>query len=667
MTESQPIRFSILGVVAVALFAALFARLWYLQVMSAPEFEVLAESNRIRTVVVEGPRGRILDVDGRVLADNREAVSVTVDPNGLEQADDPDAVLAELARELRAAGEEGVTAAVLRERIARWNGDPFRPAVVADDVNPDLWVTLSERTATMPGVGVELTLERVYPYGTLAAHVLGYVGEINDRELSQAVDKPKPYQPGDAIGKSGVERIYEDLLRGTPGSVTLEIDSMGRVVRVLDEVPARPGADLRLTLDVDVQYQAERALAETAAVVRARGDVGTSGIPATAPSGSAVVVDPRDGAVVAMASFPTFDPNEVSSGISSEAWAALQDPANHLPLLNRAIQGTYAPGSTFKLVVAHAGVATGARPPDQWLDDAGVYEIVGCTAGRCEFENANRTPYGAVDLARSLAVSSDVYYFSLADQLWRNRNGYGLMPMQDSARAFGFDTQTGVQLPFETAGLIIDPERRQARYEANPDLFLTGDWNTGDNLNVSIGSGEVLVTPLQLANAYATFANGGTRYAPSIVREAVDPTTGEVLQSFEARVAGEVEMPSGYWDAASRGLIGAVRDPGGTATAVFTGFPHATFPVAGKTGTSERDGRADTSLFAAFAPVDDPRYAVAVVMDQAGFGSRAAAPAARLILEPLSGAVPLPAAPLAGEPPPELAVTVPEGDLGATD
>ncbi|HSL56477.1 MAG TPA: penicillin-binding transpeptidase domain-containing protein, partial [Acidimicrobiales bacterium] len=582
--------------------------------------------------------------------------------------DDPDAVLAELARELRAAGEAEVTVAVLRDRIERWNGDPFRPAVVADDVSPDLWVTLSERTATLPGVGVDLTLERVYPYGSTAAHVLGYVGEINGSELEQAVGKPKPYEPGDSIGKSGVERIYEDLLRGTPGQVTLEVDSLGRVVRVLDEIAPRPGADLRLTIDVDVQAHTERALAAEAERVRTRGDVSSNGIRATAPSGAAVVLDPTDGAVVAMASFPTFDPNQVTSGISTEAWAWLQDPANQLPLLNRSIQGTYAPGSTFKLVVAHASAATGARPPDQWIDDPGIYEIVGCTAGRCEFENANRTPYGSVDMARSLAVSSDVYYFSLADQLWRARNVYGDAPMQDSARSFGFDTQTGVQLPFEAAGLIIDPERQQARYEANPDLFLTGNWNTGDNLNVSIGSGDVLVTPLQLANAYATFANGGTRYSPTIAVDATDPLTGEVLQVFGARPAGQVELSPTFRDAALRGLLGAVRDPGGTATAVFSGFPLDTFPVAGKTGTSERDGRADTSLFAAFAPADDPRYALAVVMDQSGFGSRAAAPAARRILEPLSGAVPLPRAPLVGEPPPpEVVPDVPDGDLGAAD
>jgi len=651
MNDIPPLRLTILGVVAVSLIATLLTRLWFLQIMVAPEYQVAAESNRIRTVAVEAPRGRILDSGGRVLADNRESVVVTVDPATLRRADDPDAVLDALARELTLAGEP-VTAEVLTERIDRWNGDPFRPVRVAEDVDPSLWITLSERTTALPGVGVERALERLYPYGSTAAHVIGYVGEINQGELELVSGKPKTYRLGDTIGKIGVERIYEDALRGTPGEVVFEVDSVNRVVRILDETPPVPGDDVQLTIDVDLQAVAEQALADEIARARARGSLSSNRV-AYPPGGALSVVDPRDGAVLAMASYPTFDPNQLSAGISTEAWAYLNDEANHFPLANRAIQGTYAPGSTFKLLTGYAAVSTGLRTPGYTIDDRGEYELIDCQGERCVFENSGGTANGAVDLPTALTVSSNVYFFQVGEAFWRSRTTYGDRPIQDVAEQFGLGTLTGIQLPFEGRGILIDPELRRARYEANPGLFLTGDWRTGDNVNLSIGQTELGVTPLQLTNAYATFGNGGTRYAPTIARRVLDGTTGETVTEFQSRVVAEIDIDPATWRAITDGLIGVTTSYRGTAAGVFEGFPSATFPVAGKTGTALVDRKADTSLFAAWAPADAPRYALSVIVEEAGFGSRTAAPIARRILEPLAArdlqGVALPRAPRVGE------------------
>jgi penicillin-binding protein 2 len=633
MNDSQPIRLSILAVVAVALFTALISRLWFLQVMASPEYAEQAETNRTRTIVVEGPRGRILDRGGRVLADNRDSLVVTVDTAALRRADDSGAALAELAAELNRAGTE-VTVEDLERRIERWRGDPFRPVVVAEDVNPDLWVTIGERTAILPGVGVEWRYERDYPYGELAAHVLGYVGEINETEYRQVRDSPKPYRPGDTIGKGGVEQMFEETLRGTPGRVVFEVDSVGRVVRILERVDPLPGADLRLTLDIDVQGLVERSLQEEMRRARSSGEVSNNRI-VTAPAGSAVLLDPQNGELLAMASYPTFDPNELSGGFTSARWTELTSNESYAPLSNRAIRNPYAPGSTFKLISGYTIAASGLRSPGFAINDDGVHTLIDCD-GRCTFYNANRQPHGAVDLPLSLVVSSNVYYYSAGEQFWRNRNTYGDRPIQDVAAQLGLGERTGIALPLEEPGVLIDPQLKRDRHEANPVAFPFHFWSTGDNVNLAIGQADIGVTPLQLANAYATFGNRGTLRAPNVALDITDPLTGEVIRSFAPRVQRQIEFEPTAWQTVSSGLVGVTQHSRGTAARVFAGFPHGEFPVAGKTGTAQVVGKADSSVFAAYAPANAPRYALSVVVEESGFGSRVAAPVARRVLEPLA-------------------------------
>jgi penicillin-binding protein 2 len=665
MNDSQPLRLSILAIVAIALFTALFSRLWFLQVMAAPDYSEQAVTNRTRTIVVEGPRGRIIDREGRVLADNRESLVVTVDANELRtlaREGRKDEVLAELSAELARAGT-AVSPEQIQRSVDTWRGDPFRPVVVAEDVNPDLWVTISERTAVLPGVGVEWRYVREYPYGSLAAHVLGYVGEVNETELRQVRDSPKPYRGGDTIGKAGVEQIFEDSLRGQPGRVVFEVDSVGRVGRIINQELPTPGADVHLAIDIDLQGLVERSLVDELARARRSGEVSNNRM-VTAPAGSAVVVDPRNGEVLAMASYPTFDPNELVAGVTEQRYRDLTSSDFYTPLSNRAVRSPYAPGSTFKLFSGYTSAASGLRPPGQWFDDNGSHTLRNCD-GRCTFYNANRQPHGSVDLRRALMVSSNVYFYGVGEDFWVQRNVYGTTPIQDVAATFGLGERTGVALPLEEPGILTTPELKQERHEANPNAFPYGNWLTGDSVNLAIGQADIGVTPLQLANAYATFGNGGTRYAPNIARAVIDPVSGETLRTYAPRITGEIELIPSIWQTMTEGLVGVTQRDEGTAARVFAGFPHSSFAVAGKTGTAQVTGKADSSLFAAWAPAAHPRYAIAVVVEEGGFGSRVATPVARRILEPLAerdnDGIPLVRAPRRGE---TVVDDVPEFEVG---
>ncbi len=654
MHDSQPLRLSVLGIVALALFTALLSRLWFLQVMAAPELQAEGEALRTRTVVVEGPRGRVLDRNGVVLADNRESVVVTVDAYTLDRTDDADAVLNELVTELAAAGVES-SVQQIHDTVASWNGDPFRPIVVAEDVPQHLYYTLGEKASSMPGVGVEMRLERYYPYGTLAAHVLGYTGEINAIELeAHADDEVKPYQLGDTIGKAGVELQYESQLRGSPGSITFEIDPLNRIVSIVDEVQPEPGFDLQLTIDANIQGIAERALETEMAKARGSGEY-SNDRRVTAPAGAAVVEDPQNGQVLAMASSPTFDPNELTQGVSTERYAQLAQNCaeTYCAMRNRAIQDGYAPGSTFKIFSGYAAATTGARDPNRYIPDPGYFELENCEGKACRRENAGGLPHGDVNMAKAITVSSNVYFFGIGSLFAYNDDLYGPRPIQDTAEQFGFGTETGIPLPQENKGLVLDAESKQQRTDDNPSAFPYGRWEVGDDLNLAIGQGDFDATPLQLANAYAAMGNNGTLWAPNIALALIDPATGEAERTFGERGRSTLELDQGVRQILVDGLIGVTSDPHGTATKVFSGFPSSGFTVAAKTGTAQVGGRASSSVFAGFAPAENPRYAWAIIVEEGGYGSAVAAPIARRILEPLAlrdnQGIPLPITPLPGQ------------------
>ena len=664
-TDTPRLRMSVLGIVVFSLFAALFARLWYLQVMTADEFEVVAESNRLRTVPVEAPRGRILDRDGTVLVDNKIAIQVTIDRAAYSELKDDErsAMLGRLAAGLTRAGTP-TTVEQLQERIADPRYSPYVPVPVAGGpqmgVSEDLKIWIDEHAEELPSVSADRVAIRSYPYGPIAAHLLGYVGKISQDELDERLDSPKTYTLNDSIGKAGVEVVYEDYLRGIPGERQIEVDTNGTPVRVVSETEPVPGNDLVLSIDVDIQALAEKALRD--GMQRAR----DNDMPA--PAGSAVVLDPRDGSVVAMASAPTFDPADFTDGISQQEWAALTDPALGYPLNNWAMMGQYSPGSTFKLFTGLSAMKAGLITPETTLNDPGYYQLANCS-GECRWENDQGTVHGTVDLRRAMTVSSDVFFYSLGANFWTGREMLpgGDEAMQQLYYEFGLGEETGVDLPGERDGVIPGPAWRQ-EFCSNPDAgCIDPNWYTGDNINMSIGQGDVLLTPLQLANGYATFANGGTRWAPRVAMEARDRITGDVVEKFEPEKLGTVEMDPAHRQAMLEGLIGVVHDPEGTAYTTFETFPKDFWPVAAKTGTAQVNGKENTSIFASFSPALDPQYATAVVVEEAGYGGTIAAPITRQILDGIVDPAKLPPAPEGGDFPDEETTDTTLPPAGAED
>jgi penicillin-binding protein 2 len=622
--ESGPLRLSVLGVVVLSLFAALFSRLWYLQVMDSETFQVEARSNQVRVVFEPAPRGRILDREGQVLVDNRGAQIITVDRQRIK--DDPD-VLPRLAALLNITREE------LDRRLADVRYSPFTPVPVADEVPEETVVYLREHQADFRGVAATMRAERAYPNLSLGAHVLGYVGQITGEELEDR--KSRGYRMGDEIGKQGVERAYEEDLRGEPGRRLLQVNSEGKVLGpAIREDPPVHGHDLMLTIDLDIQKAAEDSLAQGLEAARSLRDR-EERQQFVAPAGSVVVMDPTDGSILAMASYPTFNPGDFVNGIRPELFAVLQDPVNHSPLNNRAIQGLYAPGSTFKLFTALAALEKGLVEPRTTILDGGSYRLRNCRGDRCIFRNAGSVAHGRVNLARSLTVSSDVYYYQLGANFWVQREQHG-DAMQDVARRFGLGERTGIPLPSEARGRVPDPETRRRLHEANPTAFPNPDWRTGDNINLAIGQGEMGMTPLQLASSYATFANGGTIFRPRVVDKVLDQER-RILREVAPVATGKVDLDAATREAIVAGLRGVVSGEG-TAAGAFAGFPLDRLSVAGKTGTAQVSRKQDTALFVAFAPVEAPRYVVAVVMEEAGFGGSVAAPVARRILQKIAGA-----------------------------
>jgi penicillin-binding protein 2 len=445
----------------------------------------------------------------------------------------------------------------------------------------------------------------------------------------------KEYQPDSTIGLAGVEASYEQDLRGTPGTEVLEIDAQNRVVDTIDYQAPRPGNDIQLNIDIDVQIKAEEALREQLDVTRGsppqRDRFGV--YKKNAPAGSAVVTDPNNGAVIALATYPSYDPSEFVNGISAERYAELTGTESTNALIDRSITGQYAPGSTFKLVTATAAVNNGLIQRNTTYNDKGVYEV-----GGQEFGSTGSN--GLVNLPRSLTVSSDVYFYWLGDRM--DETNF----IQDTAGLYGFDATTGIDLPNEAPGWVYTPEEKEALHETKPEAYPDPTtWYTGDNVQLAIGQNTVAVTPIQLAGAYAALSNGGDVWTPHVVarvlapssepRPVDSPITFGVLRTIDPVLRSHVDLPPSTRDPIVEGLSQVTRS--GTAASAFSGFDQGRFPIVGKTGTAQVNGKADTSVFASYAPADGPRYAVAAILEESGFGSEAAAPVVRHIYELLAG------------------------------
>lgn len=631
MIEGSRTRLLIVAVVVVSMFTALVARLWYLQAMSPGQFSVAARTNSVRLVHVDAPRGRILDRKGRVIVDNRVANTVTVSRSLTGAL--LDRVLERLAEVL------AVPVASLRNRLNDQHFSPYKPVPVATDVSKDVVATLREHQDAFPGVEAVQLPVREYPLGALGAHLVGYAGEINDSELN--AHKHEGYRLGDRIGKTGIESAFEADLRGSPGTDKLEVDSRGRVLHELGSEAPVDGNDVQLTLDLDVQRAAEAALQQGITAARASFDKERKKN-FLAPAGAVVVLDARDGSVVASASYPTFNPGDFQNGIRTDVFKALNDPKSAFPLENRVIQAQYAPGSTFKLATALAALDTGIITPSTTYDDVGSVQV-----GNRVFRNALGRSFGRVNLARALSVSSDSFFYSLGYRIWK-QPGASAERIQQVARQLGFGTRTGVALPAELPGRVPDGDWKRRIHDAKPQLFPDARWFPGDNVNLAVGQGDVLVTPMQLAAAYATLVNGGTLYTPRLASAVLD-AAGHVLKNVPVATKGTVPVVAARRAALIDGLRAAVADKAGTAYEAFAGFPLDRFPVIGKTGTAQVRDRQDTSLFVgSVTGADGVPYVAVAVVEEAGFGASIAAPIVRQVMQTLIGVQPTPIAPVAG-------------------
>lgn len=636
LSPQLAMRVAILGGVALAMFAIIFFRLWFLQILSGDQYLAEASSNRIRNVVIQAPRGEMTDRNGRVLVENRRAMAIVVSPPGL--SDDPRERRDVYARLSRVLGkptrprrcEFGVrgtrTYEVKRLMPLECQVEqsitvlPYADVIVEPDARPRVYAYLAERQQRFPGVETRQVFLRSYPEGEVGAHLFGTVGQISEEQLG--TEHFRGVRGGTIVGQSGLEYAYDRFLRGVDGAQRIQVDAFGRARRKLDDREPRPGNNLRLSIDLGLQKAGQAALERGIALARANGN--------PASGGAFVALDPRNGEVLGMGSNPAFDPNDFTRPISQREWDRRYSEEQGNPLFNRAAQGGFAIGSTFKPVTAVAALAEGIVTEATPYTDSGTWR-----SGLQVRRNAGGAVYGTVNMREALKVSVDTYFYWLGEQLNSLAPDGGAL--QRWARKFGFGRPTGIDSGVETAGRVPDPrwrariakleERcRRRRRVASCGYSDMRPWSVGDNVSLAIGQGDFIASPLQLAVAYAAIQNGGTIVRPHVGTQVTDQR-GRVQQTFESRPVRRFEIPG--LATIRSALLGSTTEDGGTATDVFAGFPKQ---VHGKTGTAQRTGEPDQSWFAAY--VDDPQrpIVVVVVIEDGGFGAAAAAPAVKMIL-----------------------------------
>ncbi len=577
--------------VLVVVFLGLLTRLVFLQIVEGERYTFLSENNRIRIKRIPGTRGMILDRRGQLLVDSRPSFDLLFIP---EDAADPEETLGLLAHYLKRDEKE-----LLEILEANKQRPPFEEVVLGKDVDWATVVAVEAHQLDLPGVTLRSRPRRNYVDGAMGAHVLGYLGEIGPAQLKNL--KEAGYVLGDEIGQYGLERRWEDVLRGQSGGQQVEVDALGRRVRVLHEVTDVPGYTVHLTLDRDLQQTAFEAL---------QGSEGTI-----------VALDVHTGAILAMVSTPSFDPNVFARGIKGDEWRALIKDQQR-PLSNRATQGQYPPGSTFKIIMSIAGLEEGVIDPEAKISDPGFYSF-----GNRAFRDWKKGGHGLVDLHRAIVESCDVYFYQLGPRL-------GIDRIAKWAHAFGLGEKSGVALDDERSGTIPDTEWKRKRFHQ--------PWYPGETVSVAIGQGYVTVTPLQLANMMATVANGGTLYRPRIVSKVESVNTG-IVREYGPEKIRTIDLKPSTLERVRDALADVVRTPPGTGGAARSNIVN----IAGKTGTAQvvemKGGyvkteqlaylNRDHAWFVSYAPVENPQIAVVVLVEHGGHGASAAAPLAKKVIE----------------------------------
>lgn len=617
------LRLVVLGTIILSLFSALVLRLYYLQVLASGDYEEAAQANRVRLVPIEGARGRILDRNGEVLVKNRPSLVVAIRPDVMV---DRKGTIDRLSQLL------GKTPEQIEERLADKRVLPYTAIAVAEDVSESTVVFISEHSDEFVGVVHEIRPVRVYPHGTVAAHFLGYTGEITQDQLAgERYPRQAGYRQGSIIGRSGVEYAYEGDLRGREGLVKLEVDSAGRARQILgkqDDCGGRcpvPGYDVVTTIDLRIQKLVEVSLAQGIEKARTILDR-ESQTKYLAPAGGAVVLDPRNGEVLATASYPSYDPSLFVGGISKSDFEVLRnDPAK--PLIDRVTQAAFPPGSTFKAITAAAALQEGIASRTGRFACPASFRFSDTT-----FRNWRSVDSGMISLPQALIDSCDTVFYGFGAEFWRSfRRGEG-EHLQEWSRNFGYGQKSGIELPFESAGRVPDEDWLKETHARFPQAFPYSVWLPGYTINMSIGQGDLLSTPLQLANSYAVVANGGTLYKPRVGLRVLDGE--DVLRPIGHEEIRKLPITPANLDTIRRGLEGVALT--GTARAAFSGFPAGRVSVAAKTGTAELQTippKQPYAWFVAYAPARNPQYVVAVMLEEGGHGGETAAPIARRILE----------------------------------
>jgi len=589
------------GLGALVLLLILIGRLFDLQIQQHEHFTTLSQGNRVRIQAIPPTRGLIVDRNGQILAENRPAWRLVITP---EQVDDMEATLAAIGQIIEINEDDLQHFSKQRRHSRNFSAIPLKTGLSETDV-----ARLAVNRHDWPGVDIEAHLSRHYPFGTAAAHVIGYVARLDENDLARV--EPSNYRGTTHYGKTGIERSYEDLLHGTVGHEQIETNAAGRTLRILETSPPEPGQDLQLTLDVDLQLAAETALGKL--------------------NGSVVAIDPRNGEVLAMVSKPTYDPNLFVNGISRTAYRALRDDAAR-PLFNRALQGQYPPGSTIKPFLGLAGLDYHLMSGHNTIFCSGFYQLPDRDH---KYRDWKRSGHGLTNLDDAIVQSCDVYFYDLARNM-------GIDRLHAFMSSFGFGRKTGIDLQGERSGLL--PSREWKRQTRNQP------WYPGETLITGIGQGFMLSTPLQLAHATTTLANRGLQIRPHLLqnqRRADQETAIEIGYSSEQVVNSQ----PGNWDYILRAMQRVVHSPRGTAKRIAEGTP---FTIAGKTGTAQvfalaqaeedeeevdapkmKDLQAhlrDHALFIAFAPFENPQIAVAVIAEHGGSGGSVAAPVAKDVL-----------------------------------
>lgn len=602
-----------LGLASTGVIGILMARLWSMQLVSADEYAKQAESNRTRKISLRAPRGRILDRNGNEIVGNRPSLAVISKPDVVN-----DEIEVKLLGNLI-----GMPAAAVRRKIQDQSEGAQSDRTVASDVSRRVVAFIGEHPYLFEGVTVEERTARHYPYGKLAAHVVGYTGTVTREQLEQSAESTDmgaiAYETGDTVGQAGIEFQYENVLQGVRGEQSVHVDANGAVIDYSTSVAPQSGSDVILTIDATIQQAAEESLARVIDLVR-------DTVTPECAAGSVIAMDVTNGEILAMASAPTYSPNIFVGGISNDDWDSLQSEESDNPLMNRAISGQYPSASTIKPLTTFAALDNGIATSGSEYYCSGWWTGFGGASGQYCWQHEG---HGAMNLVTGITFSCDVVFYEIGKGFFESSDPEAF---QAKLREWGLGEKTGIDLPGEGQGRVPDAEWKWNFYTEASEADRM--WKGGDFTNLAIGQGDLLVTPIQMACAYAGIATGGTSWRPHVLRSVRSRTgTGSVVD-YESQVLRTVEEPLGYQKIVHDGLVGAIYDESDQIAQHFLSMKEQ---VAGKSGTGERAGHNPTAWYLAFAPADNPRYVVAATLEEATWASTSAMYVARDVLGALFG------------------------------